>query len=230
MSRAERLKHEAPREETSGALSLGLVASGKVSLQTIQRGEAALKNLSHPTTLLAGGGVLLLAAILIINANSPWFRDNGGLAGWLQTIGSLYAIAAISVPVLLERRLATTRARQSLLASAELAYDLMSYVARIAFDRDARFSEWYVPQWQVIDEVLQAAPVHEIDSPGGMRAFVSIRELYGRMRAWDETNEESWPRSAEGGTLSYVGNLVMNAGRHLEDLRGQVAGREQRHV
>jgi len=176
-----------------------------------------------PTKWLIASGIFLLCALLIFNGTSSWIRDNGGLASWLQAIGSLYAIIAVSFPVFLERGLSMQRARATTLASAQMACDLMAEVADFAFNPDAAFSEWWVPQWHVIDEVMASCPIHEIGSSEALRAFVTIRELYGRMRAWDEANSDPWP--LEGGMQSYVGVLMMNASMQLDCLREAIGDR-----
>jgi uncharacterized membrane protein len=162
-------------------------------------------------------GFALLALLLWFNSYSGWISQNGGLASWVQAIGSLYAIAAVSFPVFVERGLALERARQSMLASARMACDLMSTVALRAFDETAKFSEWWVPQWRVIDEVMASCPIHEIQSAEALEAFVTIRELYGRMRSWDETSTGDWPLN-EGSMQSYVTSLCMSAKAQLDRL------------
>jgi hypothetical protein len=103
------------------------------------------------------------------------------------------ATALVAFPVLFERRLQVRHARRSVMASAQMAIDLMGTVASRAFDETDRFSEWWVPQWHVVDEVMASCPIHDIHSEEALKAFVTIRELYGRMRSWEETSEESWP-------------------------------------
>jgi hypothetical protein len=174
-----------------------------------------------PTFLIFSGGIILLVVLIAFNSSSTWIQKNGGLASWVQAVGSLVAIIAISLPVLLERRLSVKRARSTVLASAKMAVGLMTTVANRAFDSDARFSEWWVPQWHIIDEVMASCPIHEIDSPIGLEAFVTIRELYGRMKAWDEDSDEGWPRSGDGGIQSYVGNLCMNASHNLTQIEAE---------
>lgn len=140
------------------------------------------------------------------------------MASWIQAIGSLLAIAAVSFPVIFERRLTTMRARESVLASAQMANDLMTTVAKRAFDNEAAFSEWWVPQWHVIDEVMASCPIHDIQSPRALQAFVTIRELYGRMRAWDEKDS-----SRTASMQSYLGTLCMNVSRQMEILRTELS-------
>lgn len=173
-----------------------------------------------PLLLLATIGISALAGLLWFNGTSDWIKQNGGLASWLQALGSLYAIVAVSFPVFLERRHAGMRARQSVLASAQMACDLMTTVASRAFDEKAQFSEWWVPQWQVIDEVMASCPIHEIHSAKALEAFVTIRELFGRMRAWDESLNEGWPVN-DSSMMSYVGALCMNASMQLEALKSE---------
>lgn len=191
-------------------------------LDSIQRGTASVFNRIGIVKLLVFVGVLILVGLLWFNNSSNWIRENGGLAGWLQTVGSLYAIVAVSIPVFLERNLAVERARRSVLASAEMACGLMRLVASRAFDETAQFSEWWVPQWEVIDEVMASCPIHEIHSAEALEAFITIRELYGRMRSWDESSDEPWPRE-QGPMMGYVGTLCMNASTQLESLRSEFA-------
>jgi hypothetical protein len=159
--------------------------------------------------------------LLIFNSNSNWIKNNGGLASWLQAIGSLYAIVAIYVPVFLERNLSIERARISTLSSAKMAVDLMDSVTRFAFSSDDSYSEYWIPQWHVIDEVMASCPIHEINSEAGLNAFVTIRELYGRMRAWEEDSEKPWPVN-DVTMQTYVGNLYMNAKMQYDILKNAV--------
>ena len=177
-----------------------------------------------PIGLLVLVGASLLIGLLWFNGSSTWIERNGGLASWFQAVGSLYAIAAVSFPVLLERRLAVKHARQSVLASAEMASNLMTTVATRAFDENAKFSEWWVPQWRVIDEVMASCPIHDVHSSKALEAFVTIRELYGRMRAWEEEADEAWPMK-DGSMMSYVGSLCLNVSRQLEILKSEFGQR-----
>lgn len=171
----------------------------------------------HSLGLLVVAGIGLLAALLIFNAQSPWIGSNGGIAAWLQAIGSIYAVVAVSFPVLLERSQTVTRARESLLVAANLACGLMKEVQENAFDADSAFSEWWVPQWDVIGETLASAPVHDIRSPAGLGAFLTIRELYGRMRAWD-AKATPWPIKNKT-ERQVMGNLCLNASKQYDALR-----------
>lgn len=177
-----------------------------------------------PIGVLILVGASLLIGLLWFNSSSAWISRNGGLASWLQAIGSLYAIFAVSFPVYLERRLELTHARHSVLASAQMASDLMVTVANRAFDENAKFSEWWVPQWQVIDEVMASCPIHDIHSAKALEAFVTIRELYGRMQAWDDTNIEPWPMS-DSAMQSYVGSLCLNVSSQLNTLKAEFSQR-----
>lgn len=178
----------------------------------------------HSVQVLAVVGGLLLLALITFNATSSWIGKNGGLASWLQAIGSLYAIVAVSVPVWLQRRITVDGARDSVLTSARLATDLMSTVGVRAFDPDARFSEWYVPQWDVIGEIIASAPIHDIQSPRALEAFVTIREVYNRMRSWDEQCEEAWPRT-DGVMMGFVGSLCSNASAQMKILEAELGRR-----
>ena len=163
--------------------------------------------------MVVGLGVATLLVLLWANAYTDWIKQNGGLASWIQALGSLYAIVAVSLPVFLERQLAVKRARRTVAAAAGLATDLMNTVAQRSFDETASFSEWWVPQWHVIEEVCASCPVHEMDCPTAMEAFVTIRELYGRLRAWAETGADTEPPMQ-----SYVGNLCLNANEQKRQL------------
>jgi hypothetical protein len=183
------------------------------------------KQLTHrfgATSAIVLLGISSLAGLLWFNSSSDWISQNGGLASWVQAIGSLLAIGAVSLPVLFERRLQVKHARQSVLASAEMATDLMGKVASRAFDENARFSEWWVPQWHVIDEVMASCPIHDIHSDEALKAFVTIRELYGRMRSWEETSKEAWPME-DGSMHSYVMALCLNASTHLNILKTELS-------
>lgn len=181
------------------------------------RSKAAIFNqsLTRLRVWLVGGvGIAVLIGLLWFNQQSRWIEHNGGLAAWLQALGSLYAIVAVSFPVFLQRNFARDDARRSVLTAAQLAIDLMNEVTSNAFDEDAHFSEWWVPQWHVIEEVCSGCPVHEIASPDGLVAFVGIRELFGRMRGWDEGGSDR-----DSSMESYVRVLCMNANDRMRALR-----------
>jgi hypothetical protein len=186
----------------------------------LRKASVSLSRRISAIALLVPMGFTLLIGLLWFNNSSAWISRNGGLASWIQAIGSLFAIVAVSFPVFLERSLALKRARQSVLASAQMASDLMTTVASRAFDENAQFSEWWVPQWQVIDEVMASCPIHEVHSAKALEAFVTIRELYGRMRAWDETSNEGWP-NADGSMMSYVGTLCLKLSMNLDTLKSE---------
>lgn len=184
--------------------------------RALSKASAGLRRLLSPIALFAGIGLTLLAALLLANSQSGWVARNGGLASWMQALGSLYAIVAVSYPVMLERQFARQRARRTVLSSAELACGLMSTVADRAYNPDAAFSEWWVPQWHVIEEVLASAPIHDMDAPGALEAFVNIRELYGRMRRWEEGEGG---QQADDSMQGYVMVLCMNADMSLRTIR-----------
>lgn len=179
-----------------------------------------VRGLAGIATLLIGLGILFLLTLLVANARSDWIAKNGGLASWIQALGSIYAIVAVSYPVMLERRFARDRARKTVLSSAAMAHGLMITVAENAYDPEARFSEWWVPQWQVIEEVLASAPIHDIASPVALEAFVTLRELYGRARGWEES-EGGQPQ--DDSMQSYVYVLCSNAGMAMGRLRDELS-------
>lgn len=167
--------------------------------------------------------IVILAILLVLVAI-------GGLIGWtwvtstwvpawLQAFGSLFALLAVSLPFFLLHEQSTRNARSSVLKSAEMACSLMSDVLERAFDSDASYSEWWVPQWHVLGEIMATCPVHSMERPEAIEPFVTIRELFGRMKAWDEGNKEPWPIEPYSDMHSYVGNLVMNATDNLNKLR-----------
>jgi hypothetical protein len=190
--------------------------------QRIEMVRRRLGRIFSPLLLLATFGISALAGLLWFNGTSDWIKQNGGLASWLQSLGSLYAIVAVSFPVFLQRRHARMHARQSMLTSAQMACDLMTTVASRAFDKKAQFSEWWVPQWQVIDEVMASCRIHDSHSAKALEAFVTIRELFGRMRAWDDSLNEGWPVN-DGTMMSYVDTLCMNASMQLGALKSEFA-------
>lgn len=167
-------------------------------------------------------GILAIIGTVVANQQTDWIRTNGGLASWLQAIVSVLAMFAVAYPVALQRKIERDRARNSIISTAEMASDLMSQVVERAFEVDLSGSEWWVPQWNVIEEVLASCPIHNIESPEALESFITIRELYGRMRKWFDQTDEPWPLDPERHNQGYVGNLAMNAQLNLEILKNSL--------
>jgi len=160
-------------------------------------------------------GAALAAALLAVVGSSVGFLSEE-MASWLQAVGSIGAILLVTLPVVVQQRTQRENSREVVLASAELAFALMSAVADRYMDPDRPSSEWWVPQWDIYRTTLETAPIHETGSKDALRAFVHFRELFERAEAFAEPTE--------GGELvGFVAYTMTNAARSLQDLKDALA-------
>lgn len=137
------------------------------------------------------------------------------VAAWVQAIGSIAAILFVTLPVTLQHQIDRARSREVVLTSAEMAYGLMSAVAERYLEPDRPTSEWWVPQWDVYDASLAAAPIHATGSAEALRAFVELRELFHRAEAFANPADST----GDGALAGLVAYTMTNAADRLERLR-----------
>lgn len=141
-------------------------------------------------------------------------REHGAgseaMAAWVQSIGTIAAILLVTLPVVVEHRLERRRSRQLVLAAAEMAYGTMAAVADRNVNPDYVGSEWWVPQWDILDRALADCPIHETGCAEALEAFVFFQECFARAKGFDD---------AGPGAGGFVISVTMNAGSALEDLR-----------
>jgi hypothetical protein len=132
------------------------------------------------------------------------------MAAWVQAIGTIAAILLVTFPVIIEHRMQRRRSRQLVLAAAEMAYRTMSSVADRNINTEYVGSEWWVPQWDILDKALADCPIHETGSAEALEAFVFFQECFARAKGFDD---------AGPGANGFIISVTMNAGTALEDLR-----------
>lgn len=153
--------------------------------------------------------VLACAALLTAIARLHG-AGSEAMAAWVQAIGTIAAILLVTFPVIVEHRMQRRRSRQLVLAAAEMAYGTMSAVADRNINPNYVGSEWWVPQWDILDKALADCPIHETGSAEALEAFVFFRECFARAKGFDDAGPSA------GG---FVISVTMNAGSALEDLR-----------
>lgn len=153
---------------------------------------------------LLAGAALLTAIARMHGAGSE------AMAAWVQAIGTIAAILLVTFPVIVEHRMQRRRSRQLVLAAAEMAYGTMSSVADRNINPEYVGSEWWVPQWDILDRALADCPIHETGSAEALEAFVFFQECFARAKGFDD---------AGTGANGFIISVTMNAGTALEDLR-----------
>lgn len=177
--------------------------------------------MSNGWKVLAAAGATISVGLIAGAAEA----DKDGLfsqtvAAWVQAVGSIAAILFATLPVTLQHRIDRARSRDVVLASAEMAYGLMSAVAQRYLDPDRPTSEWWVPQWDIYDASLAAAPIHATGSAEALRAFIELRELFHRAEAFADP-----PASVgDGALVGFVAYTMTNAADRLERLRRALGG------
>lgn len=102
-------------------------------------------------------GVAIIASIVAILAVTTGKGSNASLvAAWVQAIGSIAAIVLVTMPVFVQQSLAVRRAKDVTLATVETAWSVMQAVAERYADPDKPTSEWWVPQFDILNQTLMA--------------------------------------------------------------------------
>lgn len=138
--------------------------------------------------------------------------DSATLAAWVQALGSVAAIIVVSLPVLIQRSIDLQQAKAATLATVNSAYDVMRTMADSYLGQGKERSEWYVPQFDVIEAMLSRCPIEKVGSTEATTAFIHFRELFSRSSAFEEP-QEGQPLG------SFVIYIMSNASREIETLR-----------
>ncbi|MGV9008898.1 hypothetical protein [Brevundimonas sp.] len=137
--------------------------------------------------------------------------DGAVIAAWVQAVGSIAAIVLVSLPVLLQHSLEVRQAKAVTLATAEAAWSIMQSVADRYINSGDGTSEWWVPQWSIMNDALAQCPIHRVGSAEATRAFIQFREHFYRAEAFSEPSDE--------GLGGFVGFIMLNAGTELTALK-----------
>lgn len=143
--------------------------------------------------------------------------DSEAMAAWVQAVGTIAAILLVTLPLIVQRRWERTQSRQICLAAATMAYGTMSAVADRNVNPKYVGSEWWIPQWDILDKALAECPIHQTGSADALVAFVSFQELFARAKSFDDQTA-----AAHG----FIISVTMNASSALEDLRKALGVRE----
>lgn len=167
------------------------------------------------------GTAVAVGLLLVIGLKEGFTSDT--TASWVQAVGSIAAILFVTLPVTLQHRMDRNRSREVVLASAKMAYGLMSAVADRYLDPDRPTSEWWVPQWKIYDAALSAAPIHATGSAEALQAFIEFREFFYRAEAFANPPESL----SEGGLEGFVAYTMTNAADRWARLRRALGEDEQ---
>lgn len=167
------------------------------------------------------GVIIALSLLVAVGIKEGFSTDT--MASWVQAVGSIGAILFVTVPVTLQHRMERARSREVVLAAAEMSFGLMSAVADRYLEPDRPTPEWWVPQWQIYDASLAAAPIHATGSADALRAFVEFRELFHRAEAFADPP----PNLGEGGLEGFVAYTMTNAADRLSRLREALRERDR---
>lgn len=170
--------------------------------------------------LLAGAGALLAW----IGKAQGWSSD--AMASWVQAVGTIGAVLLVALPVLVQHRLDRRHSRAVVLAATEMAYAVMKEVADRYLNPNYVGSEWWVPQWDVLQKTLADCPIQQTGSADALMAFVEFQQIFARASAFDEP-----PANAKAGTLdSMVVALMSNADLQLNELRRTLGPKTRRET
>lgn len=158
-------------------------------------------------------GVAFIASVVAILAVTMGKGSNAALvASWVQAIGSIAAIVLVTVPVFVQQSLAVRRAKDVTLSTVATAWAVMQGVADRYMNPDEPTSEWWVPQFDILNQTLAACPIHEVGSAEATRSFIHFRELFQRAEGFDEPEEDA-------PLAGFVGFIMTNAATEVEALQ-----------
>lgn len=158
-------------------------------------------------------GVAIIASIVAILAVTIGKGSNASLvAAWVQAVGSIAAIVLVTMPVFLQQSLAVRRAKDVTLAAVDTAWSVMQAVADRYANPEKPMSEWWVPQFDILNQTLAASPIHEVGSAEATRAFIHFRELFQRSEGFAEPEDGS-------PLMGFVGFIMTNADTEVAALR-----------
>lgn len=158
-------------------------------------------------------GVAVIASIVAILAVTMGKGSNASLvASWVQAIGSIAAIVLVTMPVFLQQSMAVRRAKDVTLATVETAWGIMQGVADRYVNPDEPTSEWWVPQFDILNQTLATCPIHEVGSAEATRAFIHFLELFQRAEGFAEPDTDA-------PLAGFVGFIMTNASTEVETLK-----------
>jgi hypothetical protein len=135
-------------------------------------------------------------------------------ASWVQAFGSIAAIVVVTLPMLLQKSIERHEARQVTLGTVHSAYSTMEAVAKRYLDPEYHTSEWWVPQWDILESALAQCPIYQCGSPKAVAEFLNFRQLFRRaneINAADNAGGES--AALESFTITIMTNASMSVDR-----------------
>jgi hypothetical protein len=118
---------------------------------------------------------LAVGVLVTIGIKEGWTSNT--MAAWVQAVGTIAAVLFVTVPVIIQHRLSRRHSRTVVLAAAEMVFSTMSEVADRYLDPNYVGSEWWVPQWDILQKTLAGAPIHQTASVAAFEAFVELQQL-----------------------------------------------------
>lgn len=168
--------------------------------------------IAYTVALLAIG----LAAVSVMTGR---WRQGADIAAWVQAIGSIAAILVVTLPVYLQETLARQRARKVTLVTVKAAWGVMMGVAKRYTDPEHRTSEWWVPQWRILDDSLARCPIYETGSAEAVSAFIQFREYFARTIAFeDDLHSGNIDSTLTPPLAGFVAYLMTNAASEVDTL------------
>lgn len=155
----------------------------------------------------------IVAAIVAVIANRS--ANSVVVAAWVQAVGSIAAIVIVSLPVLLQHSLEVRRAKAVTIATLETAWSVMQSIADRYLNQESHPSEWWVPQWQIINEALAQCPIQKVGSAEATRSFIHFRELFIRAEAFSEPDDDA-------PLAGFVGFIMSNASSEISALQNML--------
>jgi hypothetical protein len=152
---------------------------------------------------------LIIAIIAVATGRGA---SSSNVAAWVQAIGSIAAIVLVSLPVLLQHSLEVRQAKAVTLATVESAWSIMQSIADRYVNPGDHPSEWWVPQWRIMEEALAQCPIQRVGSSEATGAFIHFRELFHRAEVFSEPDENA-------PLAGFIGFIMSNAGRELATLQ-----------
>lgn len=141
-------------------------------------------------------------------------------ASWVQAFGSIAAIIVVTMPVLLQKSIEKREARQVTLSTVRRAFGTMEAVAKRYLDPEYRTSEWWVPQWDILENALAQCPIYQCGSPEAVADFLDFRELFRRADAINSAEDTGSDNPMLG---SFTMSIISNAASSVDRLNNALA-------
>lgn len=140
-------------------------------------------------------------------------------AAWVQAFGSIAAIVVVTLPVLLQKSMEKREARSATLSTVESAYAIMQGVSQRYVDPSYNTSEWWVPQWSIMENALAQCPIYQCGSSEAVEAFLNFRELFTRAEAINDAEDAGGASISLGGFVGFImSNAALEVGRLKKSL------------